>query len=475
MVSFLDLNEDIICFHIVPYLDEVDIQSLFLTCKDLYLSLNQSIVWQEMFKKAFKDDNVPFSIYYKWPQLYKIRKDCKLLTFGNNGNSRLGWFFAPGDQSIEVLERDHNRRLIKPVELEFGKKRIADVAAGGYTFCVLTTGGDLYFTGRNWHGMTGLSQPGPSSRDYHFARESPSTYQPGRCVNKAEVPPGVKINQIGCGRSHFIGFDTHNQRLFTWDSMGRLKKGVELALYFDDNNKITNEILMIRAGWSFSTCLVHNVGIVVWNRRENLKQVDGEYGPVRATVSVIDGTSTILDYIVLDSFLIYLTDNGDLYKVKLSGDFGSRIGSGKLLKEFQEYVDRHSQQVGKRPRFVRLSGSFDQFSAITNDDQVLFGNRQSDHPKIYKELQHNSVISIAVGDYHYLALNKKGELYSWGRESHKNGCLGLGKLTDALSREGVREDGADIVVEHPIRVPIEGQVLAIAAGGWQSAALVHEN
>ncbi|KAG7889709.1 hypothetical protein KL908_004822 [Ogataea polymorpha] len=473
MVSFHDLNEDIICFHIVPFLDEPDIRALFLTCKSLSLCLNQAVVWHQMFRKAFKNDNVPFDIYYKWPKLYKLRKSCKLLTFGNNGYSRLGWLFGSQDAAMEILDHGQSKRLVKPVELTFEDEYIADVTAGGFAFCVLTTRGNVYFTGRNWHGMAGLSEPGPKTRDYNFGSESRPAYEPGKCVNKVQLPENTKISQIGSGRSHFIGLDT-NGRLWTWDSVGRLCRGVELDLHLENGDRVTGRIERIRAGWSFSSCHIDNLGIAVWNRRDSLAPHSGEYGPVRAYVSVIDGTVAIDDYIVLDNFLIYLTEQGELYRVDLPRELSPRIGRGSKLAKFQEYAEKHSAYGSHKTRFVRLSGSFNRFSAITNDDQVLLGDKSSEKPQIYRELQFNGVISVAVGDYHFLALNRKGELYAWGRESHKNGCLGLGTLSAALAMPGVRQDGNDIVVEQPVRVPVNGQVLAIAAGGWQSAALVHE-
>ncbi|ODV82793.1 hypothetical protein CANARDRAFT_186280, partial [[Candida] arabinofermentans NRRL YB-2248] len=304
-----------------------------------------------LFNKSFDGSCVPFDVYYKWPQLYKIRKNCKLLTWGSNQFSRLGVTDIPISLTEKVTfsgVRFTSSRLIKPVVLDL----------------------------KDFGGVLNLTAGG-----------------------------------------------------FISDRSSR-------------------------------------------------------YGPATAMVTVVEGTSDthdIVDYLVLEDCIIYLTQDGTLYRVKWSGiDLSTALSvpKGEVLHSFQKYATRHSRDHMSTSKFVRISGSFNKFTAITNDDQVLLGDKNSLEPKIIKELQYRSIIAVAVGDHHFLALDKEGKMYSWGKELEANGCLGLGKLSTILEEGMGRLEGnahqRTVIVEKPHLVPIDGVVLAIAAGGWQSAALVYK-
>lgn len=92
------------------------------------------------------------------------------------------------------------------------------------------------------------------------------------------------------------------------------------------------------------------------------------------------------------------------------------------------------------------------------------------------EDSNDHIISLAAGDYHILALTEKGNIYSWGLESQFSGCLGLGKPEDIVNNQQIgRWDGPrNVRVVKPVKVPLpEGKFcISIAAGGWQSAALL---
>ena len=87
-------------------------------------------------------------------------------------------------------------------------------------------------------------------------------------------------------------------------------------------------------------------------------------------------------------------------------------------------------------------------------------------PVVIPELQDAGIIRVACGDYHNVALNSSGEVFTWGGSSQ--GALGL--------------DSGDSAVSQPRKVTFgkgdegpaskEPFVFAIAAGGWHSGALV---
>lgn len=92
---------------------------------------------------------------------------------------------------------------------------------------------------------------------------------------------------------------------------------------------------------------------------------------------------------------------------------------------------------------------------------------------IIPELQNRSIVDVAVGDYHFLALTVDGELLSWGLELQKNGCLGLGDASSFKDPLIVREEGRSFRVLKPtvIKKPKEsGRWLRLAGAGWHSGA-----
>lgn len=112
-------------------------------------------------------------------------------------------------------------------------------------------------------------------------------------------------------------------------------------------------------------------------------------------------------------------------------------------------------------------------------------------PRIKPELQNNSVISVAVGDFHFGVLTSSGKLLMWGQNS--KGALGLGDPHEFLasSRGGSAEEEQQTQTHQPpaeVTVPMEvrfdhyerlkgrGNVerycFAVIAGEHHTAALV---
>ncbi|OUM54576.1 hypothetical protein BVG19_g3982 [[Candida] boidinii] len=516
---FLNTNPDLIAFHLIDYLDKDDIISLFLTCKKIFTILNQSFVWHKLFKKTFNESDTPYKMtIYKWPQLYRLRSRSKLLVWGHALRSRLGFQFNELNNSQFELKNGFRRvvKLIKISDKQLDNEIVADITSGGFSFQVLTSSGKLYCTGNSlgsWHGSLGVCEPGPRVRDPQFqplvqtnsfmGNIYPVTISDPNSDNSKENNTRKHIS-VSSGRGHFISLDNEGS-LWSWDSVGQKNQGIELKLYGLNNELLVNDadrkIVLIKAGWRSSSALISNLGTVVWNKRDNVRNdrrsdesandlphLDN-HPTANVKCRIVSNTknigndfeddSVIVDYVVLDGFLVYITALGNLFRVNLDHLNDEINSSNYYLKSyhlmgFEKYIKEFDGNKFLKPKFIRLSGSYNKFSCITNSDLVLLGDSDSKFdspPKIIDFLQHRGCISIEVGDYHYLALLQNGELYSWGCESSLNGCLGLGRVDDMV-RNGARRDGIDIRVTEPTRVPTRGKVLAIAAGGHQSAAIV---
>lgn len=474
MFPLSSLPDDIILFHLIRFLDPSDITNLASCSKRLYHVLNSPVRWHMIYSKAFGDQSdleFPFDTFYKWgPELFKQRANAHLYTFGENSYSRLGYRFE-GNTRRNYENLHFKRRMFRPTKVE-NLTKIMDISAGGFSFEILTMDGQLFYTGNSWHGSEFSSSPGPVHSD-DFTIQYPAQGQVSkiRLLNHVD---DFKIVAVSSGRAHFIALSSTGL-LYTWDSRGQYSIGVRVALINPQTDReIKGRILKIRAGWSLSSCLVEKLGIVIWSRRTNVHN-----SQAKAYVRIVANSKEdrIADYVVLEHTLIYITTKGLLYKVDLEGvdlenpiERVNPIPSGAILSSFED----HLKQEGSS-KFVRLSGCYQTFTVISDGDDVLIGKANENNykkPIVISKLQHNSIIAVAAGDYHYLALRKDGTLYSWGRESHSNGCLGLGKLQDILDSGIGTLDESDLVVSEPHKVPIDGRVLAIAAAGWQSAAIV---
>lgn len=114
-------------------------------------------------------------------------------------------------------------------------------------------------------------------------------------------------------------------------------------------------------------------------------------------------------------------------------------------------------------------------------------------PRIKPELQNRSVISVAIGDFHFGVLSSSGKLLMWGQNS--KGALGLGDphefLASSSSRGGPAGEEQQVQAHQPqtvVTVPtevrfdhyerlegrggVERYCFAVIAGEHHTAALV---
>jgi len=159
----------------------------------------------------------------------------------------------------------------------------------------------------------------------------------------------------------------------------------------------------------------------------------------------------VTNYIILEHFVVFVTDIGKV--------FAAKIGAESTTADIME-LRRLRNDTGTP---LDVQGSFHQFAIFQNDEvftsneeyldrcwEVRFENL--DHAgiqglQLIPALQHNDVISVAFGDYHYHALHSNGRITSYGKDPQGCGALGLGSQnkTEAMIRgievAGLRGEG----------------------------------
>jgi SCF-associated factor 1 len=215
---------------------------------------------------------------------------------------------------------------------------------------------------------------------------------------------------------------------------------------------IYGHVKQVVAGWSRSSAFLHGIGIVVWDPVERDHGNEGtdtmlvmEHTEVpKSGYQRIKGAhqsneeralgeevGVVLNYIMLEHFVVFSTDNGKVF----CGRFGEKNKIDDILELRQVRNEKGAA--------LDVQGSFRNFAVFRNDDEVITIDQnyleaswttQHDNPeqtgiqgmKKIPALQRSGVISVAFGDYHYLALHSTGKITSYGTENAACGALGLG-------------------------------------------------
>lgn len=564
-VTLNDLGEDIICSNIAVHLSPDDIFSLSLTSHSFYDYLTTNDIFHLLYLKKFGSKPTPLNLAtYNWKELFKIRSSerVKLYTWGSSQLGRLGYLLSEIPQenisNSGILKNVHTPTNLKP----FNEFIISDISAGGFSYQILTNGGDLYYTGVNWKkGETSTLTPGPFEtydykpnaisiprveslgprrslggifmpgmrgrydRDVESSETSASTNRQtnenltrppeqldlsllgvhsGRpkkevketnFVTKLTLPANPKypdrfVTSISSGREHIIAIDNY-ENIISWDTGNVNNVGVHInfeGLRYNSINKIS-------AGWNLLACYINHIGIVVWYSRTPVTKESFEDNTMisNANYLVIPNTSNckIDDFHSGCDFILYIKD-GVLQRFNLN-TYGFASGSidSRLIEDsfpvlgFNNWLDNHNNEGATTAYFTKITGCYNSFSVFTNDGMVLLGNKATSEedseepPIILPLLQKNRIIHVVMGDYHYLALNDEGDLFSWGNESSKCGCLGLGAKDDFVQNSDSNSvtdlgPGKGMIVDKPtlVKPPTpEGKWLAITASGWNSGGI----
>lgn len=152
----------------------------------------------------------------------------------------------------------------------------------------------------------------------------------------------------------------------------------------------------------------------------------------------------VTNHIVLTNVVIFITHLNKIFAY-VSDNFQITMEPVELTTFYQSTDDFKIEDI---------QGSFNHFGIITRSGCVLIGypallnniqnslhnstpwdtTEPNNQPRIVPALQNSSVISLAFGDYHFLALHADGSISSYGRESRGCGALGLGPKSIANMR-----------------------------------------
>ncbi|KAJ4359382.1 hypothetical protein N0V95_002212 [Ascochyta clinopodiicola] len=323
---------------------------------------------------------------------------------------------------------------------------------GGWSTTLLTADGALHTAGV-LDGQVTLA-----SHERLAPLRFPAGY-PSSAAGSQYQEPATTIRQFSAGRSHILGLSDDGK---IWSWYHAKKAALQVKFAHVDMREQTAEkpstkqaptfghVGQVLAGWSRSSAYVHGTGIVVWEVVErgtndgdtdtmlvlenaevpktSYRRPKGKERETEDQIALAEEVGAVLNYIILEHFVVFSTDTGKVF----CGLFGDKNRVEDIL-ELRSLRSENGTAVDVQGSFRRFA-VFKNGEVITADQEYLhqcWNARGTDSTfgGLHKipALQHNDVISVAFGDYHYLALHSNGKITSYGTELQACGALGLGE------------------------------------------------
>ncbi|OCL12588.1 RCC1/BLIP-II protein [Glonium stellatum] len=486
VASLTDLPLDILVL-IFPYLNASSFLSLCSTCKALHQSSIRldSSYWSQVTRCTFRVPNQPVvqADGERWQKLYRrLLTQSRVFTWGSNTHRCLGHTLET--HNVHMTPQMRRRWTYRdsyvsfPTEMERARELgiIADMQCGGWSTTLLTSKGCLYTVGI----LDGLN----AARDHSTNGLLPLQYPPGFPQAIERYEPSVAIRQFSSGRSHILGL-SDSGKIWSWYSAHMPSLQVkflhvdinEVLLMSGPNQSMIEQgrsagrVRQVVAGWSKSSAYIHGTGIILWapvKRIQDEEDMDTMFVMESVVVpktayqrqknyfrdpkeveALGEEVGSVVNYIVLEHFVVFVTDIGKVFTAKMTwhGDYGS------VPEVLELRVLRNDTRTTSD-----VQGSFRSF-AVFKDGEVITAHQdyleqcwERRHDDLDQNeitglkripaLQHNDVISVAFGDYHFHALHSTGRITSYGTEPQGCGALGLGGDGDPEGRiRGIRYVG----------------------------------
>lgn len=291
------------------------------------------------------------------------------------------------------------------------------------------------------------------------AREQATRLEFPGSLGKRLDDPWFTIRQFSSGRKHILGL-SDTGRIWCWDDVAKparhiLLSGVDVTE--SDTPQASGgrrgRVKRVVAGWSRSSAYVQGYGIIVWRVPYRIMGAgDGEGGEDPIDNSIViprtnyqHGTDSaeqsptdhavgqevgvVCNHILLADFVVFVTDLGKVFCARIDDD-----------NQVEEIVELRA--LRSKDSVMDIQGSHVRFGVLKRDGVVIANqdyldacwNARRTNPDqtgisgllMIPALQKGDVISVAFGDYHFLALHANGRVTSYGKEPRHCGALGFG-------------------------------------------------
>jgi len=316
-----------------------------------------------------------------------------------------------------------------------------DLADGGvlsgWCYSVLTLSGKLIINGS----LDGTRDP-PTMRTVQFP------------------VPDVKVYQHANGRKHIILLTERGEVWAITTTFSEIPLQVALPDvklgYPGHKQRQPGTVSKVVAGWNASGVLVEGHGITLLfsqSRRFDLMGV-----PFLSGLDVVEDSDSVVDFAIGEHFLMAATASGKVFAANLADIERNEPIAPMQMLNFEAPAGRRpiNRVVGWFRKFalfnddglVHIVDAFQDLQASRQHLEAAGGPRGLSHnlnemrtgattPTMVAGLEAYTIVDVAFGDWHYLALTDTGKVLSWGTESRMCGCLGLGR-SDVAKEKGLR-------------------------------------
>jgi alpha-tubulin suppressor-like RCC1 family protein len=312
---------------------------------------------------------------------------------------------------------------------------ITQIAAGVNHSLVLTDSGKLYSWGYNDSGQLGNgtidNSPVPTA------------------VDMTGVLNGATVTQIAAGEYHSLAL-TDDGKVHSWGAgaFGQLGNGqaylnattpVDVVSYGALDGKA---VIQIAAGYSHSLALTSDGGLYSWGANDSGQLGDGtknfSKAPVAVDMTDVLNGATVTQIAAGGFNSLALTSDGELYSwgANDSGQLGNGTSGTNIESNVPVAVDMTSALDSKT--VIQIAAGYSHSLALTSDGGLYSWGDDSmgqlgsgtytgyyDTP-VAVNVDGKIVTQISSSENHSLALTSDGEVYSWGDDS-------MGQLGDGGS------------------------------------------
>lgn len=310
------------------------------------------------------------------------------------------------------------------------------------------------------------------------------------------------IVQISAGRNHLVALSSKGD-IYSYIDLKDTPQWIRFLSYETVQSSPYpkppryGQVTKVVGGWNCSGALVHEGGIIIWRHegKADPRQVSAKGVTIKESDNWVEDSHVpppglvlsddkimhslgsrephdplkemakqIVDFIILENYLVFITVAGKVYCVELINALPA--SQSILLENFSTPDPQEGEIIDKaeaeKKKINRISGFFRRFAVYNQHGLAHVGNseilktavedtrrtassdpsREELKPLAMPSLQRfGTVAQIVFGDYHSHALTHDGKLLSWGVESQNCGCLGIGDHEESERRGVVWENG----------------------------------
>lgn len=408
-MSLLALGHDILAFHVLPQLNPDELIALSYTCHRMKDIISGSTVWHSLYRHQFADSGAEI-IEGDWPDKFRRRQLYRAYAWGQ----------------CNIPPHGRHRRIDRPMEIPtLHDLPVRCIYVGSHGSVLLSTSGDAY--------MLGDINPGYGLAIRLRGRAIPMPFRTS-ANQLTRLQPEMELVHVATGRDRVLGIDTSGN-VWCW-------KGTKLSPGHRYSMELARQVAV---SWNVCACICSD-GLNIWwdSPDHGLSKIQCD------AVEIAAG----------ENFVVFVNSRGELVAVDATNS--DTISKGPTpLPEFSNVL--------------KVDAGYNRFGVINADGSAIVARRRSGTEFEILSKSEGTFIDIALGDHHTLALSKDGSVYSWGTESQGCGSLGLGGQ-DSLTSIGARArplrfGREDYNLNEP-QLVTRGPAVEIAAGGWQSYALL---